>query len=161
MYKHINFYIHILSSLLLCFICISCIDEGNADSIINNDDAFKVDMYQSLENPSEDIILNLATLDEYNCTNYIIETIKSNTSKTTEIEFINILPPEVCDVGQGPANGQIIITPILGSNQRIKFFFNDEIVDEAILSDLGESYELELQRVALLKDLATLEQLRL
>ncbi len=145
MLSNITSNIHLYLFLSLCLIVTSCIDEGPTDNIINSSDAFKIDLYEDLEHPDSRLLVSLESFEEFDCTNYVIETFKTSSDNNTQIEFVNIQEPEVCLEGQGPASAEIYVETQLNSEQEVKFSFNDEIVDIASLIESKDTYELELK----------------
>jgi len=126
----------------LIFVCSACSDL-ESDSAINISDEFLIDMYQILDQTSFELILELATDEQFDCSNYQIRVDRAKRGNSIELVINNILEPEVCDGEIGPATKEIKFSE-QDLDQRIKFFFTDEIFDEADLIHDASKVELNL-----------------
>lgn len=133
-----------LSLLMVSIItCFSCNEEDEGGILINISDEFSVDLFQNLDKPQKEISLQISTFETFDCSNFLIETNRTEVDGNLEVSLNDIGTPEVCNEGQGFASSTIPIDISNFGQQEIKFFFNDQIFDQAFLTNFVDRVELE------------------
>jgi len=137
---------NITKAFLYCLFILTCTACNNLgdEAAINISDEFLIDMFQVLDQSNFELLLELSTSEKFDCTNYQIGINRYAIDNTIEFILNNIQEPEVCEIGTGPAISEIKV-PVNDIDQHLKFFYTNEIFDEALISIKEDKVVLDLK----------------
>ena len=139
---------HCLAFFLLLVLGVSsCKVESLDDPIIVPviDQEFAFEMWQNLDSGEEfPLEIRMYTLEDYECLNTAILSNFARTGRTLEFTLFDILDPEVCDPGLGPATGVQVLSDIEQDLYRLKIELQDIVSNEGWLTVNDDSYVISM-----------------
>ena len=137
-------WLRLLSVVIITgLICQSCDDESaNLDTINSTNDEFAIDIFQNLEAPKSELILQIYTFYEFDCDNYLITNTKECSESEINIFLNDIAIPEACEVLAGPAIANIPIDISTNGTREINIIFIDEVFDSGTLVNTTDNVSL-------------------
>lgn len=133
-----------LATLVLIVVSLSaCKVEPLDDPIIVPvvDQEFALEMWQNLASDSEyPLEIRMYTLEDYECLNTDILTNFLQVGRSLELTLYDILDPEVCEAGLGPATGIEVLDNIEEDLYRIKIELQDVVQNEGWLTVTDDTY---------------------
>ncbi len=139
-----------LAALALVVVSFSaCKVESLDDPIIVPvvDQEFAFDLWQNLASTSmSPLEVRMYTLEDYECLNTSILTNYLRVGRNLELTLFDILDPEVCDAGLGPATGVEVLDNIEEDLYRLKIELQDVVQNDGWLTVTADSYTVEMEQ---------------
>lgn len=110
------------------------------------DQEFAFDLWQNLNSTSmSPLEIRMSTLEDYECLNTSILTNYLRVGRNLELTLFDILDPEVCDAGLGPATGIEVLDNIDEDLYRLKIELQDVVQNYGWLTVTADTYTVEME----------------
>ncbi|MDX1667621.1 MAG: hypothetical protein R3350_10340 [Saprospiraceae bacterium] len=113
--------------------------------VVDVEKEFLVDMWEKLEGDARFFQLPIQTVKEEDCLNYGIDVHLERSSRRLDLSFNDIVKPEDCIPGTGPASASVDFGSLTLGYYEISFSLKETIVNKGRLIIGADYYELDIE----------------
>lgn len=140
--------INIISVFLLALILLnSCQGSKNdPNEIIAISDELKVEMWEGLGSEGREFMFRISTVSNLDCHNFQLAYSLTRPNGNVILSINNIIEPENCESGVGPARSQAVVGPFEVGIHDIEINLqNSDIINKGRLFTYNDRYEIDME----------------